>query len=159
MIPWYVFIFVIRKLKSLSLSLFGIDIGYGNKMVGLRQGDEIKARFQGHSVIPQIYFATMLSLLFFCLNYWLFIRILPSVLFLPMTIFRFPNRYFPKIDIGCPWKLLSLYCPSLLWISNLKKSALYIFQKYLNSHDLLPISLVGNAEFWIQISPASKAFS
>ena len=59
---------VIRKLKSLSLSLFGIDIGYGNKLVGLRQGDEIKVRFQEHWVIPQIYFATMLSLLFFLLE-------------------------------------------------------------------------------------------
>ena len=67
-IKWYygcVFIFVIRKLKSLSLSLFRIDIGYGNKLVRLRQGDEIKARFQGHSVILQIYFATMLSLFFY----------------------------------------------------------------------------------------------
>ena len=42
MIPWYVFIFVIRKLESFSLSLFGIDIGYGNKLVRLRQGDEIQ---------------------------------------------------------------------------------------------------------------------
>ena len=38
----YVSVFVIRKLKSLSLSLFGVDIGYGNKLVRLRQGDEIK---------------------------------------------------------------------------------------------------------------------
>ena len=150
---------MIRKLKSLSLSLFGIDIGYGNKLVGLLQGDEIKVRFQGHWVIPQIYFATMLSLLFFCLNCWLFIRILPSVLFFAHDNLPSSEQTFPKIDIGCPWKLLSLYCPSLLWISNLKKSALYVFQKYLNSHDLLPISLVGNAEFWIQISPGSKAFS
>ena len=52
----------------MSLSLFGIDIGYGNKLVGLRQGDEIKVRFQEHWVIPQIYFATMLSLLFFLLE-------------------------------------------------------------------------------------------
>ena len=43
----YVAVFVIRKLKSLSLSLFGIDIGYGNKLLRLRQGDEIKQDSKG----------------------------------------------------------------------------------------------------------------
>ena len=43
----YVSVFVIRKLKSLSLSLFGVDIGYGNKLVRLRQGDEIKQDSKG----------------------------------------------------------------------------------------------------------------
>ena len=65
----------------MSLSLFMIDFGYGNKLVRLRQGDEIKARFQGHSVILQIYFATMLSLFFMLAS-----LIVHSVVFLPMTI-------------------------------------------------------------------------
>lgn len=81
----YVSVFVIRKLKSLSLSLFGVDIGYGNKLVRLRQGDEIKQDSKGTRSSFK-FISQQCFYYFFCLHCQLFIRILPSVLFLPMTI-------------------------------------------------------------------------
>ena len=83
-IKWYhgcVFIFVIRKLKSLSLSLFRIDIGYGNKLVGLRQ--ETKLRQDSKGTRSSFKFISQQ-----CFHYFFMLAslIVHSVVFLPMTI-------------------------------------------------------------------------